>query len=183
MAAISGCRAHAAGGRAVVAPRAPSKSCGDEEPHCGLVVGRPEHEVPELAGTDRVGAQNPGGAVTGALDPPGPVVRGRRDGRLREPRRDLGGDSKPGDRFLGAQRVVVALDRQVKTAHLTGDAVEVIRVVDTDTQLHQPAGGRGHHPQLAAAVPGSKPPVGLSRKAELGVVGDCVGHVRHADRG
>src|SRR5260370_250512 len=68
-----------------------------------------------------------------------------------------------------------------KAAKPVSDPGDVVGVVRTDVNLHQPAHRRVHDPQLPAPVAGVEPAVMLWDQPELGVVRGGLGDVRNAD--
>jgi len=125
-----------------------------------FLVGGAEHDVAELAGTDRMLAQDAGGSLPGAGVHAGGVVGRGRGGTLGVAPGDLDQHS---DLSAGVDRAHTpfgALDRHVKHGQRGRDPVQVVRVVGTDAQLQQPAASTVHDAQLFAAVGGGEGVVG-----------------------
>ena len=103
----------------------------------GLLVGRAEHDVAELARPDNAFPLDTRSATLGArVEAWG--VRGRR-GRwfLVVAAGDFDEDDYSGARVHGPDPALGALDRDVQGGQRGGHTVEVVRIVSPDTQLEQ----------------------------------------------
>ena len=95
---------------------------------------------------------------------------------------DLHDGTGPGDGFLGRQGSPILLHGQVEPYQLGGHPVQVVRVVDTDADFHQPPSGGTDELELLATVHGGERIVASRRgEPELGLVGRGVLDIGDAD--
>ena len=173
----------------------------DEERRAGLLVGGTDHHVPELAGMHPGLTQDPRRPLVHPAITPGAIGLRPRHRLLGDAGGDLHLHPHLAARVLRRHRVPLALDHQVQRGQRRGDAVQVVGVVGSDAELHEPPTRVVHHPQLLTAVGGGEPvlrrrhqhlsavrrrdQIGLGQQPEIGVVLGGLPHVGHAegDRG
>jgi 3-methylfumaryl-CoA hydratase len=150
-----------------------------EERLGGLVVGRADDGVAELARPDPVLAQH-ARCAAGPVHPAGAVVRGGGHGVLARPGGDLqeGADARHPLHRADPVRLAVHVDAEPLQSRR--GAGQVVGVVHADVQVDQAPGERGHYAELAPAVAGAEPAALFGGEPELGVVGGGLGDVRHA---
>ena len=156
-----------------------AEAVAEERTGDGQVCGA-QHGVAELAGLDPLGAQYTRCAGTAPLDPAGAVVGGGAHRCLGDPGGDLDGGPHAGrllDRRDGV-RSAGGVDPQPPQP--VSDPADVLGVVRSDVQLHQPAHRRVHDPQLTAPVARAEPAIAVRDQPELGVVRGGLRDVRNA---
>ena len=177
---VVGRAAHEGGHADVVADLEP-QTLG-EEPLGGVLVDRPDHDVAELAGADGLGPQDSLRPGVAPFHPPPPVGGGRLRRRREQPARHSQGDPEAVHRLVddqGGERLLG--DRHVEPAQLGADAVQVVEVVHSHPQRHQPPLGAFDQNELLTAIGGGEATGRRLRQPERLVVGGRLGHVRHAD--
>jgi hypothetical protein len=117
--------------------------------------------VAELAGLDPLGAEHTRCPGTSPLDPAGAVEGGGGRGYLGNPGRDFDGGPHAGRFFDGCDGVWSASGLDPEATQPVSDPGDVVGVVRTDIDLHQPSHWRLHDPQLPAPVAGAKPAVAV----------------------
>jgi hypothetical protein len=126
--------------------------------------------MPQLARAHRIFLQHNGCACAGAFDTARPVVRGGRHHGLDDPVGYANYRPESGDRLLGHDSFLAAVDAQIQCSQPGGDGVEIVGIISADGDFDQSAGRCVDQPQLVAASAGAQPAVGFGGGPEFGVV-------------